>query len=175
MTTVRAILFSTLVLFLSAAPTAAVAEPTRFDVLLLELPAGFSVKSTKQPFQISGPFDLSVNISLIQFKTKNKTTDELTEVPQERIVSANERIFSEMTKNGETVLVPKEQQTLSDGTILQMMGIEEVRLFRKGFFVQYLLTSKTSRVAFVTVRGIADLQSRHAEMLKMLEFARWAE
>lgn len=175
MNLLRALLSAVACAALSLAHPSALAQTSRLEALSLDLPQGYALAKASAPFEIKGPDGLSLNVTLVQFQAKDKTTGELSKAPQERVLAANERVFAEFARKGGEVVVPRSSETLSEGTVLQYMGVEEQSLLRRTFRALYLLVSPTSRVAFVSTQVSGDFQPRNAEILQMLRSARWSD
>jgi hypothetical protein len=70
--------------------------------------------------------------------------------------------------------VPISKEPLPDGSTLQFVASETGGVFRKGYFIQYIITSGSGRLGFITFEGIGDPTAEHEKVKPLFQSAAWA-
>jgi len=150
---------------------AAHAESVRFGSLSLEWPDGFTVKSTQVPFELSGPGGQTVLVTIMRLGKAANAEAEAVDVP--KLLAMNERFLNAQAKKAGNVVVPMATETLPDGSTLQFTASTTGGLFRQGYFLQYIITSSSGRIGFLTFEGSGDPVAENQKARPIFQTARW--
>ena len=164
-----AVLIATVALVLL--PRLSCAVEAQFGSLQLDWPEGFTVRSTKPPFELAGPNGEKVLITVMRSKTD--TTGEARPDEQAKMVSVGAGFLDKQARAAGKIVVPASTDTLSDGSVLNLVGSETSSLFSSGYFLQYMLVSPSGRLAFVTVEGKGNVSEQHSKVLPVISKATW--
>ena len=151
---------------------ASLAEPVRFGSLSLQWPEGFTVKSTQVPFELEGPNNQKVLVTIMRLgKAANPETEP---VDLGKLQAMNERFLTAQAQKAGNIVVPLSKESLPDGSLLQFVASETGGVLRKGYFIQYIITSSSGRLGFITFEGIGDATSEHENVKPLFQSAVWA-
>ena len=165
---VAAIRNAALAVALSVLTTSMLAEPVRFGSLSLEWPDGYSVKSTQVPFELAGPTGEKVLVTIMRFGKEASEPVDL-----EKMSALNTKFLLGQAQKAGRIVVALSKEVLPDGSTLQFVGSETSRLFKTGYFLQYLVLSPTGRLGFLTFEGIGDAGKEHEAVKPVFQSVQW--
>lgn len=137
--------------------------------LTLDWPVGYTLKSTKPPFELAGPGGVKVMVTVMRPGASAQSGPEAVDQLRAKIDSM---LIAQAQKAGKLVL-PLARETLSDGTMLHAVGSEQSGLFKRGYLLQYALLSPGGPLALLTFEGQGDAASQHAGAKGVFANLRW--
>ncbi|RTL22206.1 MAG: hypothetical protein EKK52_06480 [Burkholderiales bacterium] len=145
------------------------AHEIRLGSLSLDWPVGYTLKSGRPPFELSGPDGAKVLVTVMRPGPSAKASPEALAKLQASI----ERLLTEQARKAGQVVLPLASETLPDGTQLQSIGSEVSGLFKTGYFLQYALTARHGPIAFVTFEGHGPTTAQHEAVKGLFRSVHW--
>lgn len=145
------------------------AAEIRFGSLSLDWPAGYTVKSTKPPFELAGPQGATVLVTVLRPGPSATGSPEALAKLQATV----ERMLTEQARKAGKIVVPLATQTLPDGTQLLSVGSETSGLFKSGYLLQYALLARSGPLALLTFEGKGDAAAEHAGVKGLFASVQW--
>lgn len=160
------LLFAALLMWAGLAQAAEI----RFGSLSLDWPAGYTLKSTQSPFELSGPGGSKVLVTVMRPAAAALGSPET----QARLQDTVERMLTEQASRAGQVVLPLSTRSLPDGTRLQSIGSQAAGLLQRGsYLLQYALFSRQGPIAFVTFEGRGDALAEHESLQSLFSSAQW--
>lgn len=72
-----------------------------------------------------------------------------------------------------TVTASLKREELSDGTVLYSTATRTSRLFKSGFYLQFMVLPKSSSIALFTIEGKGDVNRAYSEYRPLFDTVRW--
>jgi hypothetical protein len=145
------------------------AAEIRLGSLSLDWPAGYAVKSTQPPFELTGPSGAKVLVTVMRPGASAASGPEA----QAKVTGMVERMMTTEAQKAGKVVVPLGGLALPDGTQLRFTGSEVSRLLRSGYFLQYVLLAANGQIAFVTFEGSGEATREHEATRQLFQTVRW--
>jgi len=151
--------------------TAAFAGEVRFGSAQLDWPDGYTVTSTKSPFELTGPSGEKVLVTVM--RPGKELPAESAASEQEKLANGVEGHLRTQASKAGKVTLPLQRSPLPDGSLLLYIGSETSSLFSSGFFLQYLVVSPTGRLGFFTAEGKGAVEEQHGRFLPVISTVKW--
>ena len=146
------------------------AAEIRLGSLSLDWPAGYAVKSTQSPFELSGPGGAKVLVTVMRPGAGAATGAEA----MARMDGIAERMLTAEAGKAGKVVLPLGRQALPDGTQLRFIGSEVSRLLGgNGYFLQYMLLAPSGQIALLTFEGRGDALREHDAVQGLFKTVQW--
>ena len=144
----------------------------RAGPISLDLPATWEFKSERGTIEGKGP---NGEVALVSIRRMRPGAPEEVRQQHMKIVRgfARDAMPNLASKNGE-VVHPVTETELPEGRVLFFAATKTSRMFREGFFLQYLLASQTSMV-YLTFEGTGNSKDASEYFSQVVAKHRWAE
>jgi len=154
---------------LALAAGLAQAAEIRLGSLSLDWPAGYTLKSTQSPFELTGPQGRKVLVTVLRPGPSAQTGPE----GRAKLQATVDRMLTDQAAKAGKVVVPLAGESLPDGTALRFIGSEVSGLFKSGYLLQYALLSPGGPLALLTFEGPGEAPAVHAEVKGFFDTVQW--
>lgn len=146
------------------------AAEIRLGSLSLDWPAGYAVKSTRPPFELTGPGGVKVLVTVFRPGPNVGSGAEAVA----RMEGVADRLLAAEAQKAGKVVLPRGRQALPDGTQLRFIGSEVSRLLGgNGYLLQYMLLAPGGDVALLTFEGRGDAVREHEAVQPLFQSVQW--
>jgi hypothetical protein len=155
---------------LALAAGLAQAAEIRLGSLSLDWPAGYALKSTQSPFELTGPSGAKVLVTVMRLGPSASNAPEA----RAKMEDSVDRMVTAQAQQAGKVVLPLGRQALPDGTQLRFIGSEVSRLLRgNGYFLQYVLLAPSGQLALMTFEGSGEALREHEAVQGLFQTVQW--